>query len=68
MKPGIYPDLPNEEYHRCDGVSNSMLSDMARSPAHFQAARRRQREETPAMAIGTAIHCAVLEPERFAAE
>lgn len=68
MKPGIYPDLPNEEYHRCDGVSNSMLSDLARSPAHFQAARRKPREETDAMAIGTAIHCAILEPERFATD
>lgn len=67
MKPGIYTSdqLSNAEYHACDGVSNSMLSDLQRSPAHYQAARRRQREETPAMAIGTAIHTAVLEPERF---
>lgn len=62
------PDLSNADYHASEGVSNSMLSDMARSPAHFQAARRKPREETPAMAIGTAIHCAVLEPERFDAE
>lgn len=65
MKPGIYPDLPADEYHSTPAVSKSMLDLLARSPAHL---RYSERKETPAMALGSAVHCAVLEPERFACE
>jgi hypothetical protein len=38
-----------------------------RSPAHYKAWLENPPEPTPAMALGRAFHCALLEPERFAA-
>lgn len=66
----IVLDMPAAEYHTHHAVSNSQLSEIARSPAHFRARLDGARviAETPAMRLGTALHCAVLEPERFAAE
>lgn len=56
-------DMPNEEYHSYKGVSKSGLDKVARSPAHYKGIK--QKEPTRAMAIGTAIHAAILEPTRF---
>lgn len=61
-------ELPNDEYHRRDEVSASMLKSMAKSWRWFEAeyvSRTMPRKETAAMALGTAIHAAVLEPEEF---
>jgi hypothetical protein len=68
MKPGIYTDelLTNEQYHAADGISKSGLDLILRSPAHYRYAPK--RESTRAMEIGTALHCAILEPERFATD
>jgi exodeoxyribonuclease VIII len=65
MEPGIYKDISNEDYHRGPGLSASGLKLLAQSPSHFKGS---VREETPAMRIGTALHTAVLEPDRFADE
>lgn len=63
---GVIADMPSEDYHRSAGISNSMLSDLARSPAHFYALHmapdRPERAPTPAMMAGTLAHCAILEP------
>jgi hypothetical protein len=68
MKPGIYTSdqLTNDEYHAAPGISKSGLDLIARSPAHYRFGER--KEATRAMEIGTAIHCAILEPKRFAAD
>lgn len=68
MNPGIYTadQLSNEEYHAADGISKSGLDLILRSPAHYRFSEK--REATRAMEIGTALHCAILEPERFAAD
>lgn len=58
--------MPNADYHRYDGISNSGLNLVARSPAHY--AYRSSRKQTRHMEIGTAFHTALLEPERFAKE
>lgn len=58
--------LSNDAYHSSEGISKSGLDLIARSPAHYRYAER--REPTAAMHIGTATHCAILEPERFARE
>jgi len=55
--------MPEDEYHSHDSVSKSMLDLVNRSPAHLAYAQK--REPTRNMAIGSAIHCAVLEPQRF---
>lgn len=53
------------EYQALPALNVSLLKELRRSPAHFLHARRNPREETAAMALGTATHCAVLEPDRF---
>ena len=58
--------MPNEDYHSYEGISKSGLDKIARSPAYFKGVK--QKEPTRAMAIGTAIHAAILEPERFDTE
>ncbi len=64
---GLHPAtaLTNAAYHALDAVGKSDLDKIARSPLHWKHA---EREETAAMRIGSAVHCAVLEPDRFATE
>lgn len=64
-KPCLVEGMPNEEYHAHPGISNSGLKLIETSPAHYAASCF---ETTRAMEIGTAIHCAILEPERFASD
>lgn len=60
-------DLSNDEYHsNKDAVGHSGLVRIMRSPAHFRDAMDTQHEPSPAMAFGTAVHAAILEPEDFA--
>lgn len=68
MKPGIYTSdqLSNAQYHAAEGISKSGLDLILRSPAHYRFAER--REPSRAMEIGTALHCAILEPDRFSSE
>lgn len=58
-------DLPQEEYKADEGVSRSELHVLARSPMHYKYAQEHQREDTPALLFGSALHCYVLEPSRF---
>lgn len=65
--------MNNEQYHAdTSAISASGLKLFARSPAHYYAAyldpNRPQRQPTAAMKLGTATHCAILEPERFNSE
>ncbi len=64
---GIHEGIPNEVYHhRWEAVNASRLSDLTRSPAHcLWRMVHPSTEQTPAMVFGTAVHCAVLEPEEF---
>lgn len=64
MEVGIYTRdmLSNEQYHASEGISKSGLDLIDRSPAHFKA---KSLESTRAMEIGSAIHCAILEPEIY---
>lgn len=60
------------EYHAHQAVSKSKLDSIALSPLHYWSRwidpNRPPQTPTPAMEFGTAVHTAVLEPERFAAE
>ena len=60
----IIADLPFDQYLSIEAASNSFLKDMRRSPAH---ARYKEAEDydTRAKEIGSAIHMALLEPDRF---
>jgi len=53
-------------YRKAAGVNVSSLKDLARSPLHYRHAKDNQKPTTAAMSLGTAAHCATLEPERFA--
>lgn len=65
MKPGVYKGLSFQEYLNIKAVNKSSLDFMAQSPAHFVAAKKAPPRKTDAMDLGNAIHCAILEPERF---
>lgn len=61
MKPGIYADLSNEDYHASPGVSKSGLWTIYnQTPAHYKFG---ERERKPQFDIGTAAHYALLQPE-----
>ena len=62
MQPGLYSGLSLADYHAAPGFSKSDLDLIARSPAHY---RHGEREVTPAMRLGTAVHACVLEPETW---
>lgn len=65
---GIYPDIPNNEYHASYGISKSGLDNIDRSPKHYQWRKNNPQEQTDAMLIGSALHTLVLEPEKFNVE
>jgi hypothetical protein len=69
---GLVRGMPAEQYHADpESVSNTMLSDMNKSPAHCYALHlapyRPERTPTPAMLAGTLAHVAVLEPAELQA-
>lgn len=64
--PAIVLDMPIEDYHAHDSISNSGLSLVSRSPAHYAFAA--PWKQTRAVEIGTAFHTALLEPERYESE
>lgn len=62
--------MNNAEYHAdTSAISASGLKLFMRSPAHYYAAyldpNRVERQPTAAMRLGTATHCAILEPTEF---
>ena len=68
MEPRVYGGIGNEEYHKGPGLSSSDLKLLARSPLHYKTAKAFHPEETNAMRLGTAVHCAILEPDRIDVE
>ena len=66
--PGIY-DIGIEDYlNEREHVSSSMLKRVLESPEALQRYLARRHESAPVLDFGTAVHCALLEPERFKAE
>lgn len=68
MKPGIYPNLSFGDYQRIDAVNQSLLKHFAHSPAHARYEMLHPSEPSASMTMGTAVHAAVLEPDRFKAD
>lgn len=58
--------MPNEEYHAYEGISNSGLKLVGQSPAHF--AFQEPQKQSDAKRIGSAVHCALLEPDVFTSQ
>lgn len=62
----IVYDLDATQYHASAGLSKSLLGHLLKSPAHLKAHLSAEKEEpTKDMLLGTAIHEATLEPEKF---
>lgn len=63
-------DMPPGEYFAHPAISRSQLADLQRSPLHYWAKHVDPNRitvplDSPALRFGTAVHTAVLEPERF---
>lgn len=63
-KIGIYPGIDFEEYLRCPLMHQSVLKQGAESMLHLKYAidHHGDLEVTDAMTLGSALHCAFLEP------
>lgn len=72
MKNGLYTNIPEEQYHADEAISSHGLNTISRSPLHYWAyyknPERLPQKETPALKIGSAIHKAILEPNKFEKE
>ena len=55
-------------YRALDGLSISNLKVLRDSPMKYRHNLMTPREETAAMALGTAAHCAILEPAKIKSE
>jgi exodeoxyribonuclease VIII len=62
---GVYYRLPEAEYHAYEAISASGAKKILRSPMHYKLMRDQPSEPTEAMEFGTAVHCGVLEPDRY---
>jgi hypothetical protein len=63
---GGWGSCPQEMLDKHKKVSVSGIAECYESPAHFESRYiLKEGEETDAMKLGTAIHVAVLEPEKF---
>jgi PDDEXK-like domain of unknown function (DUF3799) len=64
-------DMSNEDYRKSEGLSHSESKVLRqRSPHHMHMQREHRgeappRKPSPQMLLGTAVHCAVLEPTTF---
>jgi hypothetical protein len=69
-QPGRYAGVAETDYFAAKAVNASTLKHMGRSALHCKAemSRSGDRPDTEAQKVGRLIHCAVLEPERFAAD
>ena len=65
MKPGIYTSdqLSNSDYHSDQAIGSTGLKRILVSPAHFKYPN--PFNATRAKEIGTAIHCRILESDRW---
>lgn len=66
MKNQFISSLSETDYHADrTSISKSGLDQIRKSPAHYMAYLQEPREPTRAMLIGSAMHCAILEPHRY---
>ena len=66
---GLRRDVENKVYRAWKAASNSDLSIIKNfSPMHMHYKRTNPPEPTPALAFGSALHTAVLEPHKFSEE
>lgn len=64
-KPGIYPGIPAEDYHAWKAANYSTLKLFSKSAAHARESLVNPMEQTDAMALGSAVNDAVLQPDLY---
>lgn len=64
----VIDGLHDGAYHAIEAFSASGAKVLLRSAAHYATNRMMPREPSAAMQLGTAVHMAILEPERFASK
>ncbi len=62
---GEFKDIPEAVYHAGPGISRSDLAKVMKSPEHLEYEKSKQHTESTALMIGNAVHCYILEPEKF---
>ena len=67
LTPGLYPGIGFDEYLGWDAASNSRLGDLKRSAAYCRYRIDHSDGDTPSKLLGSAVHCALLEPDDFEA-
>ena len=67
-EPGVYPSLSFEGYARLSAINWHSLKPYRTSPKHARNEMLHPKDATDAQVAGEAFHCAILEPERFAAQ
>ncbi len=65
MKPGIYDDIPFDEYLAIGALSNTALGWLEQSPAVYLYRDRNPVKETTALRLGDAAHWRTQAPEVF---
>jgi len=68
MKPGVHYDYPELEYRQLQALNASTIKALRRSPLHAWYALANPSPRTAAMTLGSAVHLALLEPERYKVE
>jgi PDDEXK-like domain of unknown function (DUF3799) len=68
LNPGIYPNVPRAVYENWDAVRYSTLRLFNKSAAHAREEMLHPMRPSRAMDFGSALHAAILEPDRFQAE
>jgi len=64
--PGIYYDVPGEEYRRWDALNcSTLVHALEHSMLALRWSMENPKKQTEDMYLGTAIHAAILEPGRF---
>ena len=58
-------NLEPQVYFDNVGINVSGLNLLDKSPAHYKASLQATKKSSPALLLGSAVHCAVLEPEEF---
>jgi exodeoxyribonuclease VIII len=65
FEPGFFQDVPFSEYLADPAINNSGLKLFAQSPAKFAFWRNNDKPGTGTQKEGSALHCAILQPELF---
>ena len=65
----ILQDVDERDYHASRGIGSTTMKAGTKSMAHFKIAVEGEREFSAqtlkAMSVGSALHCLVLEPEKY---